>query len=296
MVDLRLDDYLRDGVLAAIDEVAALTGADSVNLVSVCIGATLAAIALGVLAARGEDAQGRLGEPERRPGRLQRPGRGGRFHGRRRDRTHDARTEKRGFFSGDGDRRPVQPDAHDRVLLELRRRELVHGPPAGAVRHPRVERGPDCACPARMHADFLRACYLENRLATPGEFEIDGIALDLDARTDAAVRARRRDRPHRAVALRLPDDAAHVRRASLRARGRWAHRGHGQPAGEPEGALLRQRRVPAGRGRLARRRALASTAAGGTTGSAGQRRARATRIAPPPLPDGDPAPGTFVHG
>ena len=54
MAGLRLDDYLRDGLLAARDRVSELTGSPAVNLVSVCIGGTLAAIALGVLAARGE--------------------------------------------------------------------------------------------------------------------------------------------------------------------------------------------------------------------------------------------------
>ena len=33
--------------------------------------------------------------------------------------------------------------------------------------------------PAAMHSQFLRACYLENSLATPGAFEIDGTTVDL---------------------------------------------------------------------------------------------------------------------
>jgi polyhydroxyalkanoate synthase len=33
--------------------------------------------------------------------------------------------------------------------------------------------------PAAMHSQFLRTCYLENRLARPGAFEIDGVAIDL---------------------------------------------------------------------------------------------------------------------
>ena len=45
--------------------------------------------------------------------------------------------------------------------------------------------------PAQMHAQFLRDFYLENRLASPGAFEIDGTPVDLTARRDAALRARR---------------------------------------------------------------------------------------------------------
>jgi polyhydroxyalkanoate synthase len=51
---LRWDDYLESGVIAAIDTVRAITGADRVNTLGFCVGGTLLACALAVLAARGE--------------------------------------------------------------------------------------------------------------------------------------------------------------------------------------------------------------------------------------------------
>jgi len=49
------DDYLDQGVTKAIDVAQAISGADRVNTLGFCIGGTLLASALAVLAARGED-------------------------------------------------------------------------------------------------------------------------------------------------------------------------------------------------------------------------------------------------
>ena len=52
---LTWDDYLAQGVLAAIDVALAVTGADRVNTLGFCVGGTLLASALAVLHARGQD-------------------------------------------------------------------------------------------------------------------------------------------------------------------------------------------------------------------------------------------------
>ena len=51
---LTWDDYLEQGVLRAIEVARAITGADKVNTLGFCVGGTLLASALAVLAARGE--------------------------------------------------------------------------------------------------------------------------------------------------------------------------------------------------------------------------------------------------
>jgi polyhydroxyalkanoate synthase len=51
---LRWDDYLELGVMAALDTVLEISGADDVNTLGFCVGGTLLACALAVLAARGE--------------------------------------------------------------------------------------------------------------------------------------------------------------------------------------------------------------------------------------------------
>ena len=47
---LTMDDYLRDGILAALDAVQEITGAPQVNLAGLCLGGTMALIALAYLA------------------------------------------------------------------------------------------------------------------------------------------------------------------------------------------------------------------------------------------------------
>jgi len=52
---LSWDDYLRDGVIGAINEVQAISGQKKINAMGFCVGGTLLASALAVMAARGED-------------------------------------------------------------------------------------------------------------------------------------------------------------------------------------------------------------------------------------------------
>ena len=54
--------------------------------------------------------------------------------------------------------------------------------------------------PVAMHSQYLRACYLHNAIVKPGAFSIDDTPIDLGKIHDAALRARRGERSHRAVA------------------------------------------------------------------------------------------------
>jgi polyhydroxyalkanoate synthase len=55
MRDVRLDDYLVNGPIAAMNVIADITGQPRVNLVGLCLGGTLTAILLAYLASRGDD-------------------------------------------------------------------------------------------------------------------------------------------------------------------------------------------------------------------------------------------------
>lgn len=56
--DLSWDDYVGDGVLTAIDSVKQISAQDKINLVAWCVGGTLTASALGVLANRKDNSVG----------------------------------------------------------------------------------------------------------------------------------------------------------------------------------------------------------------------------------------------
>ena len=62
-------------------------------------------------------------------------------------------------------------------------------------------------CRGRCTSYYLRNMYLDNRLREPGALTMAGEPVDLGRVDDAGLRLRLARRPHRAVALGLPDDA-----------------------------------------------------------------------------------------
>ncbi len=294
MVDLRLEDYLRHGVLAALDEVAALTGADGVNLVSVCIGATLAAIALGVLAARGDDAK--VGWASLNVGLVDfsDPGGAGAFTDADAIERMTRRTEKRGFFSGEEIASPFNLMRTTEFFWNY----VVANWYMGRKPEPfdiLAWNADQMRLPARMHADFLRACYLENRLVIPGAFEIDGMALDLSrVRTPLYVLGAETDHiaPWRSV-YRTTQLMPGEHRFVLAAGGHIA--GMVSPPMSPKVRYFVNDACPTDAddwlaGACSVDGSWWDDWLGWATARSG------ARIAPPALPDGDPAPGTFVRG
>ena len=115
--------------------------------------------------------------------------------------------------------------------------------PAG-VRHPRLERRLDE--PARRAARAVPRHLQHNLLAQPGAFEVLGTPVDLGADQGRHLRHRRDDRPPHAV-----EGAATARPSCSAADSTFvlSNAGHiaepRQPAGQPEGALLRRPRARA---------------------------------------------------
>jgi polyhydroxyalkanoate synthase len=294
MRDLELADYLHDGVLAALDEVAALTGSEQVNLVSVCIGATLAAIALGVLAARGEDA--RVGWASLNVGLVDfgDPGGAGAFTDADAIERMTRRIGQRGFFSGEEVAGPFNLMRTTEYFWNY----VVANWYMGRKPTPfdiLAWNADQLRLPARMHADFLRACYLENRLATPGAFEIDGIAVDLTrVRTPLYVLGAESDHiaPWRSV-YRATQLASGERRFVLAAGGHIA--GMVSPPTSPKARyFVNDACPPDADDWLAGARPVEGSWWDDWLAWATPR--SGDRIAPPVLPEGEPAPGSYVRG
>ncbi len=98
--------------------------------------------------------------------------------------------------------------------------------------------------PAALHHDFIRL-GLANALVTPGAADHARLAGRPGQGRRGRVRGRGHHRSPVPVGILLPDHAAARRAGQVRAVDQRAHRGHGQPAGQPQG------RVPdcPGRGR-----------------------------------------------
>jgi polyhydroxyalkanoate synthase len=179
--DVGMDDYLADGLMAALDAMAEITGAPEANVAGLCLGGTLTGILLGELAkTKGR----RRKQPRVHTATLlnalldfAEPGPLGAFV----DEETVARLEKRMAERG-----YLEASAMAGTFTFLRANDLVWSyvasnwlmgeqPPAFDILAWNAD---STRMPARMHSEYLRACYLENRLAN-GTFEVAGAPIDL---------------------------------------------------------------------------------------------------------------------
>ena len=119
----------------------------------------------------------------------------------------------------------------------------LHGPRPHGVRHPLLERRPG--------ADDRRPCTATSwtsRCATPwwspAPATMLGTPVDLGKIDRRRLRRRRDRRPPVQVGVLLPDHPAVRRRDQVRALHQRPHRGHGQPARQPQGQLPDRGREP----------------------------------------------------
>ncbi len=180
MAELTLDDYLRDGLLTALERASELTGSPSVGIVGVCVGGTLATVGLGALAARGES--DRVGWATLLNTLVDHgePGEIGVFIDEQTIERIERKVSRRGY---------LEPHELAGPFTWMRGNDLVwryvvsswylgRQPPAFDI----LAWNADATrLPATMHSQFLRACYLDNALARPNAFVIDGWPIDLSA-------------------------------------------------------------------------------------------------------------------
>jgi polyhydroxyalkanoate synthase len=292
MADLRLDDYLRDGLLAAVEQAAALSGSPRVNIVGVCLGGTLAAMALGVLAARGE--ADRVGSAAliNTLVDFSDPGEIAVFTDERAIERIERRTTRRGY---------LKASEMAAAFTWMRGTDLVWSYVVsswGMGKRPvpfdiLAWNADGTRLPAAMHSQFLRACYLNNSLAA-GKLELNGTRIDLSrVQTPLYVLGCERDHiaPWR-TAYQTTQLVGGERRFVLGSSGHIA--GMVVPPGSPKASYRTHRETPADPDEWLRG---AERTDGGwwqDWGAWASERAGG-RVTPPPLPVGDPAPGTYVH-
>ena len=176
--DYTMDDYFKNGVLAALEAVERITGAPQVNFAALCVGGTMVTMLLAYLAAKGEEHRIGAVTLTNTIVDFAEPGDLGVFT----DETTIARLEEKmkehGYLEA-GDM------AH--TFDWLRANDLIWSyvvsnwymgkkPPAFDI----LTWNADATrMPATMHSQYLRACYLYNLLVVPNAFVLDNIALDL---------------------------------------------------------------------------------------------------------------------
>ncbi|MGE0027262.1 MAG: PHA/PHB synthase family protein [Thermoleophilia bacterium] len=174
--DVRLDDYLLSGPIAALDVIRDITGAERANIVGLCLGGTLTAALEAYLAARGED---RIASTTllntlvdfSKPGRL------GAFT----DQASVERLEKRMAERGYLEAAEMMGmftfmRSNDLVWNYAVNNWLMGDDPAPF--DILAWNGDSTRMPANMHSFYLRSCYLGNELSG-GTMELAGTRLDL---------------------------------------------------------------------------------------------------------------------
>ncbi|MGC1380414.1 MAG: alpha/beta fold hydrolase [Candidatus Baltobacteraceae bacterium] len=178
MAQYTMDDYLREGVLAALDTVQEITGAPRVNLASLCLGGTLALVAMAYLAAHGQGNRIASATFTNTLIDFSMPGDLGIFTDEDTIARLEKRMQERGF---------LDPSEMARTFDWMRSSDLIWSyvvnnwfkgkrPPAFDIL---AWNNDSTRMPVAMHSQYLRACYLHNAIVKPNAFSIDDTPIDL---------------------------------------------------------------------------------------------------------------------
>ncbi len=178
MAHYSMDDYLREGVLAALDAVQEITGAPRVNVAALCLGGTLAVIAMAYLAAHGQGERIASAALTNTLVDFSIPGDLGVFTDEDTIARLESRMRERGY---------LDPAEMARTFDWMRSSDLIWGyvvnnwfkgkqPPAFDIL---AWNNDSTRMPVEMHSEYLRACYLHNAIVKPGAFSIGDTPIDL---------------------------------------------------------------------------------------------------------------------
>ncbi len=247
---LAWDDYLEQGAFAAIRVVREITGSKTLNALGFCVGGTILACALAVLAAR-HDASVASATLLTTMLDFTDPGEIGVYVSREVLASREASLRA-------GQR--VHGSELASAFASLRANDLVWNYVVGNYLKGETPppfdllywNGDSANLPGPMYVDYLRNLYLDNRLCEPARADDGGRAGGPWQHPRADVRLRVARRPHRAVAIGLPHHGAGRRRRHVRAGRLRSHRRRRESAGAAAAQLLDQRPRDRGGGRLVR--------------------------------------------
>ena len=173
-------DYMKDGLLSALDAVEAATGEKDCNVIGYCLGGTLLTITLAWMKARGKGEESRIASATFLTTLIDFENAGDIKVFIDEDQLHAMETEmsERGFLAAQR--------LKDTFSL-LRANDMIW---SFVVNNYLLGREPfpfdllywnddSTNMPAAMHSFYLRNMYIENRLTVPGAMDIDGIKIDV---------------------------------------------------------------------------------------------------------------------
>jgi polyhydroxyalkanoate synthase len=175
MSDYGFRDYLFEGPLDAVRVVRDITGAPSVNTLSVCLGGTLTALGLAYNAARGDESINSATFLNTHTDFTQ-PGVLGVFTDEATIAHLEKQMKEKGYLDSSTMARTFSALRPNDLIFQYVGNNWLCGnkPPAFDLLAWNED---STRMPAKMHSEYLRSCYLNNEFAR-GQFEIDGDRLD----------------------------------------------------------------------------------------------------------------------
>jgi poly[(R)-3-hydroxyalkanoate] polymerase subunit PhaC len=175
MSDYGFRDYLFGGPLDAVRVVRDITGARSVNTLSVCLGGTLTALGLAYNAARGDESINSATFLNTHTDFTQ-PGLLGVFTDKATIAQLEKQMQQKGFLDSSTMAHTFSALRPNDLIFQYVGNNWLCGnkPPSFDLLAWNED---STRMPAKMHSEYLRSCYLHNEFAR-GEFEIDGDRLD----------------------------------------------------------------------------------------------------------------------
>lgn len=177
--DVGFDNYVKEGVLQAIDAVEQATGEKQVNAIGYCIGGTLLATTLGYLAAKSDN---RVNSATFLTTMLDFscPGELGLFIDEEQLDSLEKKIDERGYLDGKEMSSTFNLLRANDLIWSFYINNYLLG------NEPRpfdllFWNSDSTRMPGRMHKWYLRNLYLKNKLVEPGAVDIDGVAIDLTA-------------------------------------------------------------------------------------------------------------------
>ncbi len=182
MRDWLMDDYLRLGLLAALDAVESITGSVKTNIAALCLGGTLAVVMLAYLAAHGQSERINSATLTNSLVDFSEPGDLGVFTDSSTIERLEKRMNERGFL--DSSEMAGTFDwmrANDLIWSYVVNNWFMgKQPPSFDIL---TWNGDSTRMPAAMHSQYLRACYLNNLIAQPGKFIVADTPIDVGSIT-----------------------------------------------------------------------------------------------------------------
>ena len=177
LAECRFDDYMRDGILAALDAIERATGERSVNAIGYCLGGTLLACTLAWMA---EHQDSRIATATffvtlldfAESGELKV------FIDEEQLRALEEKMQRRGFLEGSEMASTFNMLRANDLIWSF----VVNNYLLGKDPFPfdlLYWNGDSTRMPARMHSFYLRNMYQSNRLAVPGGITLDDTPIDL---------------------------------------------------------------------------------------------------------------------